>query len=127
MDVLHTKNPKTIDEYIDAFPQEVRPVLHAIRKTINEAAPDAHETIKYGIPTFTLHGNLVHFGCYARHIGFYPTPSAILHFAKELAPYTSAKGSVQFPLDQPLPLPLIKQMTVYRVQQSRQKHTTHNR
>lgn len=114
----------SIDEYIRTFPPEVRKRLIAIRNIIRKAAPDAGETIKYGIPTFTLHGNLVHFGGFTRHIGFYPTPQAITHFAKELSPLLQAKGSVQFPLDQPLPLPLIKRIVLYRVQQSQLKTTT---
>lgn len=113
-----------IDEYIRTFPPEVRKRLIAIRNIIRKAAPEAGETIKYGIPTFTLYGNLVHFGGFTRHIGFYPTPQAIAHFAKELSPYPQAKGSVQFPLDQPLPLPLIKRIILYRVQQLQQKTTT---
>lgn len=114
----------SVDIYIQSFPPQTQRVLEAIRSAIRETAPDAQETIKYGIPTYTLNGNLVHFGGYARHVGFYPTPDAISHFAQELSSYTQAKGSVQFPLDQPLPLALIKKIVVYRIKQSQHKSAT---
>lgn len=121
MDTHKKTTITSIDEYINTFPPEVRKLLQSVRNVIREAAPDARETIKYGIPTFTLRGNLVHFGGFARHIGFYPTPNAITHFARELTSYTQAKGSVQFPFDKPLPLALIKQIVVYRVLQSKKR------
>jgi uncharacterized protein YdhG (YjbR/CyaY superfamily) len=95
--------PKGIDEYIAAFPPGVRKVLEEVRKTIRAAAPDAGEAIEYRMPTFTLNGNMVHFAAYARHVGFYPTPSAIEKFSRELSAWKGAKGSVQFPLDEPMP------------------------
>src|SRR4030042_327839 len=98
---------KTIDEYIAGFPQEVQDILEKVRETIRKAAPDAAETINYGIPTFTLKGNLVHFAAYKKHIGFYPTPTGIEKFKKELSGYEGAKGSVKFPLGKPIPFDLI--------------------
>ena len=109
---------KTMDEYIDAFPDEVKFILNNLRQTIKEVAPGAEETISYQIPTFTLNGNLVHFAAFKNHIGFYPTPSGIEAFKQELAPYEMAKGSVQFPIDQPLPLPLIRRIVEYRVKEN---------
>ena len=88
--------PKTIDEYIAGFPSEVQAILQTLRATIRAAAPDATETINYQMPTFTLHGNLVHFAAFKQHIGFYPTPNGIEKFQQALSPYKSAKGSVQF-------------------------------
>lgn len=110
--------PTNIDSYILRFPKHTQLTLNAIRKTIRESAPDAEETIKYGIPTFTLHGNLVHFGGYKNHIGFYPAPSAMESFKKELSVYKTAKGSVQFPLDKPLPLALITRIVKFRVKEN---------
>lgn len=106
---------KDIDEYIAGFPEDVRTILAQIRATIRNAAPDASEAVKYGIPTFTLNGNLVHFGAFKRHIGFYPTPKGIEAFEAELAPYAQAKGSVRFPLDQPIPFALISKIVKFRV------------
>lgn len=108
----------TIDEYIAAFPEDVRKVLNQLRQAIQATAPEAEETISYQMPTFTLHGNLVHFAAFKHHIGFYPTPTGIEAFQKELAPYKGAKGSVQFPLDQPLPLPLIRRIVQYRMKEN---------
>jgi uncharacterized protein YdhG (YjbR/CyaY superfamily) len=92
--------------------------LNELRQVIGDAAPDAQETINYQIPTFTLHGNLVHFAAFKNHIGFYPTPSGMEAFKKELSAYKGAKGSVQFPLDQPLPLTLIRRIVKYRVKEN---------
>lgn len=110
-----TNTPKNIDEYIAGFPIEVQEIMQKIRAIIHEAAPEAGETISYQMPTFTLHGNLVHFAAYKHHIGFYPTPSGIEKFKKEIAAYKWAKGSVQFPLDQPIPYDLISRITAFRV------------
>lgn len=112
------KQFKTIDEYINTFPPDVQRILNELRQTIKAAAPQAEETINYQIPTFTLHGNLVHFAALKNHIGFYPTPSGMEAFKKELSGYKGAKGSVQFPLDQPLPLPLIRKIVEYRVKEN---------
>jgi uncharacterized protein YdhG (YjbR/CyaY superfamily) len=113
--------PKTIDEYIAGYPKDIQEVLKKIRVTIHEAAPDAEETINYQIPTFTLKGNLVHFAAYKKHIGFYPTPSGIEKFKHELSGYEGAKGSVQFPLDKPIPYDLISQITKFRVKENLEK------
>jgi uncharacterized protein YdhG (YjbR/CyaY superfamily) len=106
----------SIDEYIAEFPSGTQKVLEQLRALIRASAPDATETISYAIPTFDLNGrHLVHFAGYDRHVGFYPTGSGIEAFKAELTPYKSAKGSVQFPLDQPLPTDLIRRMVESRV------------
>lgn len=107
--------PVTIDEYIASFPADVQEILQQIRQTIRQAAPEATEALSYQLPTFKLHGNLVHFGAFKTHIGFYPAPSGVEQFKVELAAYKGAKGSVQFPLDQPMPLDLIRRITEFRV------------
>lgn len=110
------KAAKDIDAYIAGFPSDVQKKLEQLRKTIRKAAPGAIEAIKYAIPTFVLNGkNLVHFAGYKAHIGFYPAPRAIEEFKDELGDYKGAKGTVQFPLDEPLPLDLIARMVKYRV------------
>jgi uncharacterized protein YdhG (YjbR/CyaY superfamily) len=109
-------NPQDIDEYIARFPEQVQLILEKVRNTIREAAPDAEETIAYQIPTFRLNGNLVHFAAYKKHIGFYPTPAGIEKFKKELSVYETSKGTVKFPLDQPVPYDLIREITEFRVQ-----------
>lgn len=108
----------TIDEYIAQFPKDVQAILEKIRQTISDVSPEAVETIGYGIPTFKMNGkNLVHFGAYEHHIGFYPTPPVIEAFQEKLKQYKQAKGSVQFPLDQNIPYDLITEMTKYRIKQ----------
>ena len=109
---------KTMDEYMNAFPEDVRRILNELRQAIKEVAPAAEETINYQIPTFTLNGNLVHFAAFQNHIGFYPTPSGMEAFKNELSGYKRAKGSVQFPIDEPLPLPLIRRIVEYRVKEN---------
>ena len=116
-------SPRTIDEYIAGFPRDVQKILQQVRGTIRKAAPEAEETIKYQIPTFVLNGNLVHFGGFEKHIGFYPTPSGIAAFKNELAAYDGAKGSVQFPLDRPIPFSLIEKIVKFRVKEAREKAT----
>ena len=106
---------KTIDEYIAQFPKEVQVLLEKMRTIIHKAAPKAEEAMAYGIPTFKLNGNLVHFGGYKNHIGFYPAPSGIKAFKKELAKYEGSKGTIRFPLDKPLPATLITQVVKFRV------------
>ena len=113
--------PTTIDAYISGFPEDVQEILHKIRRIIREAAPDAEEAIKYQIPTFVLGGNLVHFAAFAKHIGFYPAPSGIEQFKDALSAYHSAKGSVQFPLDSPIPYNLIKRIVKFRVKENQDK------
>ena len=92
-------------------------ILGTVRDAIRDAAPDAEECIRYGIPTFRFHGNLVHFAAYRNHIGFYPTPSAIAAFRTELLRYKQAKGSVQFPLNEPIPVDLIRRIVRFRVKE----------
>ncbi|MBI5958035.1 MAG: DUF1801 domain-containing protein [Chloroflexi bacterium] len=111
----------SIDEYIAAFPEEIRTILQEIRETIQAAAPDATEKISYQMPTFDLKGNLVHFGAFKNHIGFYPTPGGIEAFKEELARYQGAKGSIQFPLDEPMPLDLITRIVKLRVVENLEK------
>ena len=111
--------PQTIDAYIAGYPEEVQAILQLIRRTIHETAPEATEAISYGMPTFKLHGNLVHFGAFKSHIGFYPVPSGMEAFKDELAAYKQGKGSVQFPLNKPMPLDLIRRMVEFRVQESK--------
>lgn len=113
--------PTTIDEYIAGFPEEIRAKLHQMRATIHAAAPQATEKISYQMPTFYLNGNLVHFAAFKNHIGFYPTPDGIDTFQDELSKYKGAKGSVQFPIDEPLPLDLVRRIVEYRVEQNRAK------
>ena len=115
---------ESVNEYIAGFPADVRKILTKIRRTIRKAAPKAREKIAYGIPTFTLNGNLVHFAAFKNHIGFYPDPSGIETFARELSPYESAKGSVQFPLDRPIPYDLITRIVKFRVQENQGKAGT---
>jgi uncharacterized protein YdhG (YjbR/CyaY superfamily) len=114
----HPTAPQTIDDYIAGFPPEVQAILEKIRRTIRKAAPDAEETIKYRMPTFTLKGNLVHFAAFKKHIGFYPVPSGIEKFKQALSVYKGAKGSVQFPLDQPMPFDLIHKIVKFRVKEN---------
>jgi uncharacterized protein YdhG (YjbR/CyaY superfamily) len=113
--------PATIDEYIATFPRDVQDILKQVRATIKKVAPDAEKTIKYRIPTFVLNGNLVHFAALQNHIGFYPTPSGIEEFKHELAEYKFAKGSVQFPIDKPMPLSLIEKIVKFRVNETKGK------
>ena len=114
-------SPKNIDEYIADFPLDIQEILKKVRATIKKAAPDAEELINYGIPTFTLKGNLVHFAGFKTHIGFYPTPSGIEKFKKDLSVYKWAKGSVQFPLDKPIPYGLITKIVKFRVKENMEK------
>src|SRR5665213_1386608 len=115
---MNKKISKNIDEYLIRFPKEVQQLLKKMRLTIKKAAPKAEEKISYGIPTFTLNENLVHFAGYKNHIGFYPTPSGITAFKKELSAYKGAKGSVQFPINEPLPLTLVSRIVKFRVKKS---------
>ena len=110
--------PQTIAAYIAGFPPKTQAILKKVRQTIRQAAPGAEEAIKYRMPTFTLHGNLVHFAAFKTHIGFYPTPTGIEQFKRELSAYESAKGSVQFPLDQPIPYDLISRIVKFRVKEN---------
>lgn len=110
--------PSNIDEYMAGLPENIQMILEELRSTIRKAAPAAEETINYGIPTFTLNGNLVHFAAFKNHIGFYPAPSGIEAFKKELSVYDGAKGSVQFPVKDKLPLALITKIVKFRVNEN---------
>ncbi|GAB3920442.1 iron chaperone [Larkinella terrae] len=113
--------PTDFSNYIADFSPETQELLIQIRETIRKAAPNASETISYGMPTFTLNGNLVHFAAFKNHIGFYPVPSGIEAFKEELSKFKGAKGSVQFPLDQPMPLDLITRIVEFRVAENLKK------
>jgi len=113
--MIKKENVNSFDTYISQFPAEVQEILQEIRQVIKEAAPEAEEKISYQMPTFYLDGNLVHFAAYKNHIGFYPAPSGIEKFKQELSKYKSAKGSVQFPLNQPIPFDLIQKIVTFRV------------
>ncbi len=120
-------NFKNIDEYIATFPEEVQDVLQEIRTTIHKAAPEAEEAISYQMPTFKLNGNLVHFAAWKNHIGFYPTPSGTKEFQKEISKYAFAKGSIQFPLDEPMPHALITKIVKYRVKEGQKSKSPSER
>ena len=113
--------PITIEEYIAGFPEDAQKKLKQVHNCIKKAAPKAEETIGYGIPTYKLNGNLVHFGGYKQHVGFYPAPAGIKAFEKELSVYKSSKGAVQFPLDEPMPVALITKIVKFRVKQNLEK------
>ncbi len=115
------KQFKTIDEYIKTFPADTRRILEKMRQTIRKAAPEAVEAISYQMPTFKLNGNLVHFAAFKNHIGFYPSSSGIAAFKKELSPYKGGRGSVQFPMDIPIPFDLVEKIVKYRVQENLKK------
>lgn len=109
---------KTVEEYFSVQPEHTRALLEELRKTIKKTAPKAEEVISYNIPAFKQEGLLVYYAAFDKHIGFYPTPSGIKAFKKELSAYKGAKGSVQFPLDEPLPLSLISKIVKYRVKEN---------
>ncbi|MDP3563299.1 MAG: DUF1801 domain-containing protein [Methanoregula sp.] len=119
--VTDKKQFNTIGEYIGTFPEDIQRILEKMRQTIRDAAPEAVEAISYQMPTFKLNGNLVHFAAFKRHIGFYPTPSGIEAFKNELSQYPGAKGSVQFPIDKPIPYDLVKKITLFRVKETLEK------
>lgn len=106
--------PESIDEYIAGFPEDIKGILQEIRTLIQKTVPKALEKISYGMPTFYLNGNLVHFAAYKNHIGFYPTPSGLEAFKEAVSKYKHSKGAVQFPIDKPMPLELIVQIVKYR-------------
>ena len=115
------KKAKDIDEYIASHPKELQDILQKIRTTIRKAAPDADETIKYQMPTFTLNGNLIHFAAYKKHIGVYPVPRGDEQFKDELARYDGQKSTARFPLDKPIPFGLIGRIVKFRAKQNREK------
>ena len=116
--ILEKKKPQNIAEYIQAAPKEAREKLREMRTCIRAAAPGAKESLKWGMPAFSYRRILVTFAAFKHHIGFYPTPSAVKAFAGELSKYKTAKGSIQFPLEKALPLPLIRNITAFRVRES---------
>ena len=118
---MQMKEYKDINELIAEFPDDIQLILEKIRATIQQAAPDAKEAIKYGMPTFVLNGNLVHFAAYKNHIGFYPAPTGIDAFIAELAQYRTGKGTIQFPIDKPIPYELITKVVKYRVKENLNK------
>ncbi len=112
---------KTIDQYIATQPTDVATILEKVRTTIRKVAPEAEETIGYGIPTFKLNGNLVHIAGYKNHIGFYPGATGVEAFTSEIKSYKTSKGTIQFQLNEPIPYDLIAKITTFRVQQNLQK------
>jgi len=120
--------PKTIDEYIAAFPNDVQDILEKIRMTIRKAAPEAEETISYQMPTFTLKGHyLVYFAAFKKHIGFYPAPIGNAEFEQELSVYGAGKGTVKFPLDQPIPFDLISKIVKFRAKENLERTAKGNK
>ena len=119
---METKKPASVDEYIAGFPAEVQMILEQVRATIHKAAPGATEKINYAIPTFTHHGrDLVYFAAFKNHIGFYPTPVGVQEFKEEFSEYKTGKGSIQFPMDKPMPLDLITRIVKFRVRENLEK------
>ena len=118
------KKANTIDEYISTFPIDIQQILQKIRENIRKCIPTAEETISYSIPTFKIKTNLVHFAAFKKHIGFYPTPSVIEAYKSQLTSYEVSKGAIKFPLDQPIPYPLIEKMVRYRLKEIQEK--SHN-
>jgi uncharacterized protein YdhG (YjbR/CyaY superfamily) len=113
--------PKSITEYINAAPKGARKKLREMRACIRKSAPGAKESLKWGMPAFSYRRILVTFAAFKHHIGFYPTPSAVRAFRKDLSEFATAKGSIQFPLEKPLPLPLIRKITAFRVRESNEQ------
>ncbi len=120
-EIMGENSVDTIDEYISIYPGNIQKILEKIRKTIKEVAPEATEKISWGIPTFYLNKNLVHFAAYKKHIGFYPNPSGIENFKDDLSKYKTSKGTVQFQYDEPIPYDLIRKIVEFRVQENKQK------
>lgn len=118
---MEQNNVNAVEEYISQFPAEVQQILQEIRSIIKDTVPEAEEKISYGMPTFYLNGNLVHFAAHKKHIGFYPTPTGIEAFKDELSNYKGAKGSVQFPIDKPMPYDLIRKIVEFRVSENKNK------
>lgn len=112
---------KTVDAYIQSFPEDTQKILEKLRQIVKTAAPEAEECISYGMPAYKYNGPLVYFAAYTKHIGFYPVPSGIESFRKELAPYIKGKGTVQFPLNQPIPYGLVKEVVQFRVKENIQR------
>ena len=115
------RQSKNIDEYIQTFPEEVQIILEKMRQTIRKAAPEAEEAISYQIPTFKLNGNLVHFAAFKNHVSFFPTARGVEAFKKELSRFKGSRGTVQFPLDRPVPYDLVRKITVFRRKENLEK------
>jgi uncharacterized protein YdhG (YjbR/CyaY superfamily) len=115
------EKPRNIDEYISGFPENIQRILEKLRAAIRDAAPEAEETISYRMPAFKMNGILVYFAAHKNHIGFYPTASPIPVFRDELSAYKQTKGAIQFPMDQPIPLELVKKIVEFRVKENRVK------
>jgi len=120
---MNTSNLKftDIDEYHASQSAEVRKILAELRQTIRQTAPEATETISYGMPAFRQNKVLVYYAVHKEHIGFYPTPNPIVHFKKELEKYNTSKGAIQFPINKPLPMTLIKKIVKFRVAEDNEK------
>lgn len=114
--------PATVDEYIALFPEEVAQIMNRIRAMVRELVPEATEKISYQMPGYFFHGPLVYFAGYKKHIGFYPTPSGIAAFEDRIQGYKWAKGSVQFPLNQPIPYELIRDMILFKYEENSEQH-----
>lgn len=125
--VTNKMPPQNIDDYIASFPEDIQVILEELRVTIRNAAPGAKEKISYGMPTFALEGNLVHFAAFKGHIGFYPSPTGIEEFKDELAPYAGAKGSIRFPSGTPIPFDLISRIVAFRVKENFKKAEAKNK
>jgi uncharacterized protein YdhG (YjbR/CyaY superfamily) len=113
---------QSIDEYIQSHPKPIQAKLKQLRALIKHIVPEAREMISYRMPTFYLNGNLVHFAAYSKHIGFYPTSSGIANFKNKLSKYKHSKGAVQFPIDEPLPIELIKRIVKFRAEENSRKN-----
>nr|WP_233637825.1 DUF1801 domain-containing protein [Vagococcus fluvialis] len=109
---------ESVERYIESFEPSIQEILRKIRHTIETVAPEATEKISYNMPTYYLGGTLVHFGAFKNHVGFYPTPSAIIHFSEELNEYPTSKGAIQFPYIKPIPYSLIADIVEYRIQEN---------
>ncbi len=116
-----TEKPKTVAEFINAAPKEAQKKLREMRACLRKTAPKAQESLKWGMPAFSQKRILFTYAGFKHHIGFYPTPSAVRAFAKDLSKFKTAKGSIQFPLDKPLPLPLIRKIAAFRIKEERDK------
>lgn len=124
--ISQKKRPADVNEYIQQAPKEAQAKLRSMRACIRKAAPGATESLKYGIPAFSYRRMLVAYAAFKHHIGFYPTPSPVKAFSKELSKYHTAKGSIQFPMDEPLPLPLIRKITKFRVKEESERQKRGN-
>lgn len=121
MNDANDTTPTPVDDYIAAYPPQVQHILHTIRNIIREVAPDAEESISYGVPAYKWHGPLIYFAAFAKHISVYPAPRGYPQWQEELSAYKGGKGTVQFPLNKPIPYDLIRRIAQFRVQENRKK------